>query len=128
MPETKTNAFSAKDLATECGTDAKSVRKFLREFYRSNERADDLPGQGGRYTFTKKEINSLVKAYKEWATGKAAKKAASAEKPARSKKEQEIEDLTDEEVEDFDVDEEPSAEDLQEDLEIEDLDEEELEA
>ena len=127
MPETKTNAFSAKDLATQCGTDAKSVRKFLREFYRSNERADDLPGQGGRYSFTKSEVNQLVKAYKEWASGKAAKKAAAADTPAKSKKEQEIEDLTDEELEDFDVDEidaEPSDDDIQEDVELE----EELEA
>lgn len=126
MPETKTNAFSAKDLASECGTDAKNVRKFLRDFYRSNERADDLPGQGGRYTFTKSEVNALVKAYKEWATGKAAKKAASAEKQSQSsgtsKKGQEIEDLTDEDVEEFEIDDETAS-----DEELEEL-EEELEA
>jgi hypothetical protein len=108
MPES--NTLSAKELAQECGTDPKTVRKFLRDHLA----ADEQPGQGGRYAFTKKEAKDLVKAYKEWGAGKAAK----AETKSKSKKTEEIEDLSDEELEDFeadlDEDEEPDDDDLEE--------------
>lgn len=107
MPES--NTLSAKELAQECGTDPKTVRKFLRDHLS----ADEQPGQGGRYAFTKKEAKDLVKAYKEWGAGKAAK----AETKSKSKKKaEEVEDLSDEELEDFeaDLDEEPDDDDLEE--------------
>lgn len=52
--------FSAKDLAAECGTDGRTIRKFLRNYLP----AEDQPGQGGRYAFTKGEVNKIAKAFK----------------------------------------------------------------
>jgi hypothetical protein len=104
----ESNTLSAKELAQRCGTDPKTVRKFLRDHLPQ----DEQPGQGGRYAFTKGQVKELVKAYKAWGAGKAAK----AEK-AESKSNEDIEDLSDEELEDFDAsdeDDEPSDEDLDE--------------
>lgn len=100
-----TNTFSAKDLAQECGTDPKTVRKFLR----SHLALDEQPGQGGRYNFTKSEVNALVKAYKKWAQPKA-EKAPKEKKSKKATNDEAIE--IDEEVEDFDA--EPEDEELDE--------------
>lgn len=58
--------LSAKEAAREIGTDARTLRKFIRS-------AKDLPiepvGQGARYEFTKQEVKTLKKAFVTWSNG-----------------------------------------------------------
>jgi hypothetical protein len=61
-----TTKLSAKEAAAELGTDARTLRKFIRG-------AKNLPispvGQGARYEFTPKEVKSLKKAFLAWSSG-----------------------------------------------------------
>lgn len=61
-----TTKLSAKEAARELGTDARTLRKFIRS-------AKDLPiepvGQGARYEFTTKEVKQLKKAFVAWSNG-----------------------------------------------------------
>lgn len=109
-----TNTLSAKDLAAECGVDAKTVRKFLREHFAATERIDELPGQGGRYAFSKADVKSLAKLFKAQAGNKAERKA---EKAKATVEAENIDDI--DEVEDLDFEEldGPADEELEE-LEI----------
>ena len=52
--------LSAKEVAQELGTDARTVRKFLRKTY-------GTIGQGNRWNIQRKEIAKLRKAFNEWA-------------------------------------------------------------
>lgn len=99
-----TKTVTPKELAQELGTDAKSLRKFLREFFKDHEL--DTPGQGGRYAITGKQAQQIRKAFNT--------------KPARPKapevdETEEVEDIADE------VDEVDDTTD--EDVEFEDDDE-----
>lgn len=131
-----TEKFSAKEAAIQLGTDARTLRKFIR-----SKSCDFEPvGQGNRYEFTSKEIKSLKKAFLAWSNGTKPKKEkevptieelneALEEGPLS---EDEIDEVLEVEVEDqdpdADVDEDeiaflegPSDEDLEE-IDIEDLD------
>ena len=55
---TEEETFSAKDLAAELGTDAKSFRRWLRGY--TPTRAADL---GGRWSFTADRKAELIAAY-----------------------------------------------------------------
>lgn len=83
--------LSAKEVALELETDARTLRKFLRD----TVPAEEQPGQGGRWAFEKKQLKGLKKRFAEWV----------AAKPARTPKASEIEDaddIEDEIDEDFD--------------------------
>lgn len=60
-----TTKLSAKEAAKEIGTDARTLRKFIRG-------AKNLPiapvGQGARYEFTPKEVKALKKAFISWSS------------------------------------------------------------
>ena len=56
--EAEETTFSAKALATELGTDAKSFRRWLRNY--TKERAN----KGGRWAFTADRKAELIAAYK----------------------------------------------------------------
>lgn len=58
VEETEELTFSAKALATELGTDAKSFRRWLRNY--TKERAN----KGGRWAFTADRKAELIAAYK----------------------------------------------------------------
>ena len=66
------------DLATELGTDARTVRKFLR----SITPKENQPGKGSRWSIEKKQLRSLRSQYtkfqKAQAEAKAAREAAAA--------------------------------------------------
>lgn len=85
MPAQK---FSAKEAAAELGTDARTLRKFLR----SKQSPLEPVGQGNRYEFDSKEMKALKKAFVAWSAGSKAK----TEKPAK-KKTKSIDDMTTEE-------------------------------
>lgn len=55
-----TSSLSAKEVAQELGTDARTVRKFLRKTY-------GTIGQGNRWSIQRKEVAKLKKAFDEWA-------------------------------------------------------------
>lgn len=128
---TQTQTFSAKEVAKDFGTDARTFRKFLREHLPS----EDQPGQGGRYTFTKGDIGKLKKAYTAWADGTAAKKKAAAESAVDGKATPKVKAVKEpkrpkamQEPEEIEVDEDFEAElEEIEDLDIEDLEEDEEE-
>jgi hypothetical protein len=64
MPET----FSAKQVAVRIGTDAKTLRKFLR----SSASPYEAVGQGGRYEFPKGDLAKIKKHFLQWQQGKRA--------------------------------------------------------
>lgn len=49
--------FSAKELATELGTDAKSFRRWLRAH------TEDRANKGGRWVFTAESKAAIIEAY-----------------------------------------------------------------
>lgn len=121
MPET----LSAKEAAAALGTDARTLRKFLRS------KAQDVVepvGQGKRYAITKDEIKKLKKAFLAWSEGARKKDEDEAvtdvEEVDLDDESTEIDDSDDDddelEIED-DEDEEPSEDDLME-IELEELD------
>jgi hypothetical protein len=59
---TKTEPLSAKEAATELGTDARTLRKFLRK-------RNGLVGQGQRWAIDRKDIKALKAEFDAWAKG-----------------------------------------------------------
>lgn len=115
MPET----LSAKEAAAELGTDARTLRKFLRS------KAQDVVepvGQGKRYALTKGDVKKLKKKFEQWSESGSRKQ----------KEDEEFEEAIDDIPEvDFDEDEdgmsdiedelEPDEDDLEE-IQLEELD------
>lgn len=64
MPDEK--IYSAKQVATRIGTDAKTLRKF----FRSPASPYDAVGQGGRYEFPESMLPEVKKAFDKWNAGK----------------------------------------------------------
>lgn len=62
--------LSTKEAAAEIGTDARTLRKFIR----SDSCSFDAVGQGKRYEFSKKDVNQLKKAFLAWSGGSTPKK------------------------------------------------------
>jgi hypothetical protein len=54
--------YTAKQVATRCGTDAKTMRKFFRSAHSTVEPV----GQGGRYEFAAKDLSKIQKEFKSW--------------------------------------------------------------
>lgn len=58
--------YSAKQVATRIGTDAKQLRKFFRD-----EKSGYTPvGQGGRYDFPESEVSKIKEAFDAWSATK----------------------------------------------------------
>jgi hypothetical protein len=56
--------YTAKQVATRCGTDPKTMRKF----FRSSHSTIEPVGQGGRYVFAAKDLPKIQKEFKAWTT------------------------------------------------------------
>lgn len=113
--------FSAKQVATRIGTDAKSLRKF----FRTHSSLVEAVGQGGRYDFAADDIPRIEKEFKEWkknAGRRGTKKEVDPTPAEVEEAEEEFEDL--ESVEPSDEDLQEIGEDDVEDL-MEVLDDEE---
>lgn len=54
--------YTAKQVATRCGTDAKTMRKF----FRSSSSTVEPVGQGGRYEFDAKDLPKIKKEFNSW--------------------------------------------------------------
>lgn len=114
MPAAQT--LSAKEVAIELKTDARTLRKFLREVTPK----EDQPGQGGRWTFTKGDVKKLTKKFNDWAE-KGAKGKADAVAEATSTKSKKKKDQEPEEIDEVMLVEAAVA-DADAELELEDLD------
>lgn len=64
------DTYTAKQVATRCGTDAKTMRKF----FRSSSSTVDPVGQGGRYEFDAKDLPKIKREFDAWSKRAAAKK------------------------------------------------------
>lgn len=109
-PEPAGDTYTAKQVATRIGTDAKVLRKFLR----SPESTIEAVGQGGRYEFAKADLPLLKEEFDKWNTVRpkrtsTPKVAGAIEEPRRKAEEA---DLPEEELE---IDDE-----LFEDVELDD--------
>lgn len=67
--------FSTKEVAEKLGTDARTLRKFLRSEVTEagGTVGEDTPGKGKRYSFESRQIGGLKKRFEQWSTAKAAK-------------------------------------------------------
>lgn len=68
MAEEKT--FSAKQIASRVGTEAKTLRKFFRD----PKSGYDAVGQGGRYDFPESDLPKIKAAFDAWNKGKTKRK------------------------------------------------------
>lgn len=92
--------MSAKEMARQLDTDARTFRKFMRDITPK----EDQPGQGKRWTFegTKKSINGLKKKFAAWQDEKTTK-------PVETEEDTDADD-----VEELDIEEEIDDEDVEE--------------
>lgn len=102
--ETK-GKLSAKEAATELGTDARTLRKFLRK-------KSGLVGQGQRWEIDRKDLKALRKEFEDWAGGKRERKAPIPTDEELEDEMQEVEDL-DLELEELDGPDEDELEELE---------------
>jgi len=101
--EVKESPLSAKEAAAAIGTDARTLRKFLRS-------RSGLIGQGNRWEIDPDEVDELKEQFEAWGKGKAAR-AEKATKPPVDDDEvdtidadDELEEITDDDLEDLDFD------------------------
>jgi len=128
--------LSAKEVARELNTDARTFRKFMR----ATTPKSDQPGQGNRYKFDPDELPGLKHRFTEWSKPKVKDESPIVQEIAIEDEFEadllldDIENEDDEDVPDFsstddeDEDEEPSDDDLaaieaSEDVDFSDLEE-----
>lgn len=129
--------YTAKQVATRCGTDSKTMRKF----FRSSHSTVDPVGQGGRYEFDAKDLPKIKQEFNAWQTKAKARRSTPKPKPelvSKDLSESELEaasqEVVEQEVDHFNEvisqhpeidDHEPTPEELAEleNLELDDLDE-----
>jgi hypothetical protein len=146
------DTYTAKQVATRCGTDAKTMRKF----FRSKHSTVEPVGQGGRYEFDARDFPTIKKEFDAWTARSQANSTRPTPKPAPPQKmpraeieeaaqavvdQDEDDDFTMEQVADAieraqeqelgdEGDDEPTEEELAElsnlDLDLDDLDAEEV--
>jgi len=56
--------LTAKEIATQFGTDARTLRKFLRSDAKVN--STETPGKGARYAIEAKQVRTLRKRFDAW--------------------------------------------------------------
>lgn len=74
------DTYSAKQVATRCGTDAKTMRKFFRSNYSTIEPV----GQGSRYEFDARDLPQIRREFDAWQNRSAVRKRA-AQTPQKPK-------------------------------------------
>lgn len=79
MPERET--YTAKQVATRCGTDPKTMRKF----FRSKASTVEPVGQGGRYEFDGDDLPQIKAEFEAWTKGTKAGPAAGKGPKSQSK-------------------------------------------
>lgn len=99
-PEPSGDTYTAKQVATRIGTDAKTLRKF----FRSPASTIEPVGQGGRYEFAKEDVPTIQAEFAKWQSAQTAARPAKGRgvaKPKGPKPEvEELEDDSDEWAED----------------------------
>lgn len=67
--------LNTTEVATEFGTDARTLRKFLR----SPQGTDSTVGKGARWSIEKRDLRSLRKRFETWSAAQEARKVQAAE-------------------------------------------------
>lgn len=67
--------LNTTEVATEFGTDARTLRKFLR----SPQGTDSTVGKGARWSIEKRDLRSLRKRFENWSAAQEARKVQAAE-------------------------------------------------
>ena len=92
--------LSAKEAATKIGTDARTLRKFLRSKF-------GLVGQGQRWAIDAEDIPKLQEQFEAWEKGKSRTKAEAAAPAEDDIDDDELEDaleeITDDDLEELEV-------------------------
>ena len=103
--------YSAKQVATRIGTDAKTLRKF----FRTHSSLVEAVGQGGRYEFAGEDIPRIKEEFDSW--------KSSSSRGAKKKVEEVAPEVLEEAEEEFEglEDPEPSDEELEEIGDVDDL-------
>lgn len=81
LPDRET--YTAKQIATRCGTDSKTMRKF----FRSNHSTVQAVGQGGRYEFDAKDVPTIMREFAAWRKKATSRPIKPKPTPTESKKE-----------------------------------------
>ena len=113
--------YTAKQIATRCGTDAKTMRKF----FRSSKSTVEPVGQGGRYEFDSADLPKIKAEFDAWKSGSTVKGTPGSKnalpKSSRGKsKPAPVEEIEDDD-EELDMEDLDPTEDELDDLEDEDL-------
>lgn len=69
--------LNTTEVATEFGTDARTLRKFLR----SPQGTDSTVGKGARWSIEKRDLRSLRKRFENWSAAQEARKVQAAQAP-----------------------------------------------
>lgn len=107
------DTLAAKQVATELGTEAKT----LRQFFRSDASTVEAVGSGGRYEFAREDLGKIKTEFEAWKAGHAgrgkgrSKAKDKADEAANAPVVDEVDEI--EELEDEDLDEELNDEDLE---------------
>ncbi len=141
--------YTAKQVATRIGTDAKTLRKF----FRSPASTTEAVGQGGRYEFDAADLPKIKEEFEKWNSTKSTRaprgQGAKEQRTSTGRKapanvqpieeDDEILELDDDDIEELELEDEPTAEDIEEledeveeeddieELEDDELDDEEIE-
>jgi hypothetical protein len=64
--------LTVKEAAQQIGTDARTLRKFLRHevTQAGGKVGEDTPGKGGRYSLEARQMKGLTARFQEWAEAK----------------------------------------------------------
>lgn len=133
------DTYTAKQVASRCGTDAKTMRKFFRSAHSTVKPV----GQGGRYEFDAKDLPKIQKEFTAWSKRSAGRtpintpaKQAAQDQIRKTKRERQPEPVPEPQPVDEDdfspdtwgtpVDREPTPEELAElddlDMDLDDMD------
>jgi deoxyribodipyrimidine photolyase-like uncharacterized protein len=92
--------LNTKQVAKACGTDPKTLRRFLRSTVKAagGTVGEDTPGQGGRYSFDEDEVETIKVGFEAWLAAKSQKTAK-----VEEAEEEILEDADDAEDGDFEL-------------------------
>lgn len=111
-PEPAGDTFTAKQVATRIGTDAKTLRKF----FRSANSTTEAVGQGGRYEFAKSDLPKIKAEFEKWNSTKAVRTPSDGPKKPRTRAEAAPASAVVEDEEELEL-----VDDIEDDTELDDL-------
>lgn len=122
LPERET--YTAKQVATRIGTDAKTLRKF----FRTDASTVEPVGQGGRYEFDAADLPKIREEFEKWNSGKTTRapkdSGEKAPRKSRGRSAPAHADLIEEDDEILELDDDDELDDEPSDDELDDIEDE----